>query len=259
MRAVLGIDAAWTETNPSGVALVEETLAGWRLHTVKASYGEFCGGGAGNNSPDVWALLNACRVRLGRLPDLIAVDMPMAFSKIEKRRKSDTEISRIFGPAKAATHSPSKQRPGPLSDKLREDFEVAGYPLCTFGKFRAPGILEVYPHTALIALTGDQVRLQYKVAKTRIYWPEIYDITARRVRLREVWQRIVTALEEQILGVLEKLPVPGPETIGGDLKAYEDRLDAVVCAYAAIAALEGRARAYGDADSAIWVPLPSRS
>jgi predicted RNase H-like nuclease len=41
---------------------------------------------------------------------------------------------------------------------------------------------------------------------------------------------------------------------GRALKAYEDQLDAVVCAYVAIAALEGRAESYGDDVSAIWVP-----
>ena len=40
------------------------------------------------------------------------------------------------------------------------------------------------------------------------------------------------------------------------LKAFEDQLDAVVCAWVGVCALEGRARAYGDAESAIWVPHP---
>ena len=37
MRTVLGIDAAWTETQPSGVALAEE-VSGWRLVTAEISY-----------------------------------------------------------------------------------------------------------------------------------------------------------------------------------------------------------------------------
>ena len=36
MRTVLGIDAAWTGTQPSGVALAEETERGWRLDAVAA-------------------------------------------------------------------------------------------------------------------------------------------------------------------------------------------------------------------------------
>ena len=40
-RAVLGIDAAWTATQPSGVACAVETEGGWRLAAVGTSYGEF--------------------------------------------------------------------------------------------------------------------------------------------------------------------------------------------------------------------------
>jgi hypothetical protein len=40
-RAVLGVDAAWTERQPSGVARAVETGKGWRLAAVEASYGHF--------------------------------------------------------------------------------------------------------------------------------------------------------------------------------------------------------------------------
>jgi hypothetical protein len=38
MRAVLGIDAAWTITQPSGVALAVERSNGWRMIAAAASY-----------------------------------------------------------------------------------------------------------------------------------------------------------------------------------------------------------------------------
>ena len=41
VRSVLGIDAAWTTKNPSGVALVAETSNGWELIRVAGSYSEF--------------------------------------------------------------------------------------------------------------------------------------------------------------------------------------------------------------------------
>ncbi len=43
---------------------------------------------------------------------------------------------------------------------------------------------------------------------------------------------------------------------GWRLKAYEDRLDAVICAAVAIACLNGAATVFGDDDAAIWVPVP---
>jgi predicted RNase H-like nuclease len=264
MRVVLGIDAAWKATEPSGVALAKETTAGWRLVVVESSYAHFAARAAARTPegpprgepPDVAALLEACCRLAGRAPDLVAVDMPLARTPIVGRRASDLEVSREFGAAKAATHSPSALRPGWLADKLREDFARAGFTLCTASGVRAPGLIEVYPHAALLALTGDKLRLPYKAGKTTIYWPET-TLDVRRVRLREVWGRIVAALDNEIAGVAEALPPPGPgpDVRGWALKAYEDKLDAVICAYVAIAALDGRAKPYGDQDSAIWVPL----
>ncbi len=41
MTAVMGIDAAWTVTNPSGVALVEQSGARWRCVALSPSYSGF--------------------------------------------------------------------------------------------------------------------------------------------------------------------------------------------------------------------------
>jgi len=45
-RAVLGIDAAWTAGEPSGVALITDGGTGWRLLEVAASYEQFPQGDA---------------------------------------------------------------------------------------------------------------------------------------------------------------------------------------------------------------------
>ena len=257
MRSVLGIDAAWTEKNPSGLALVVETEAGWSLNSISKSYGQFIGSDPKSNTPDIAKLISSCVEKIGRRPDIVAVDMPLSHKPIEKRRTSDTEISKEFVAFKAPTHSPLPTRPGRLADQIREDFVSVGYSLCTATGLQIPGVIEVYPHAALIRLTGDKIRLEYKTGKTKKYWPHIEDLDERRRLLRQVWQRIVETLNREIDGVAEKLPIPSPEQVGAALKEFEDQLDAVVCAYVAIAALEGRARAFGDADSAIWVPAPS--
>ena len=264
-RLVLGIDAAWTATEPSGVALAKETERGWRLLAAEASYAHFRERAEGRapevrprgESPNVPALLEACRRLAGRLPDLVAVDMPLSRQPIVGRRVSDLAISRAYGARKAATHSPSALRPGRLADKLREDFGLAGYDLCTAGAFVTPGIMEVYPHAALLEMSGDPVRLSYKAGKTTTYWPKT-PIAERRARLHSVWRRIVAMLDAEIGGVAEMLPSPSPDIKGRALKKYEDKLDAVVCAFVAIRALDGQAQAYGDDLSAIWVPAPPR-
>jgi hypothetical protein len=48
-------------------------------------------------------------------------------------------------------HAPSTLRPGPLRDTLKQGFERAGYPLLTASP-AAPGLIEVYPHPALLGL-----------------------------------------------------------------------------------------------------------
>ena len=68
------------------------------------------------------------------------------------------------------------------------------------------------------------------------------------------WSRIVDLLEAQVAGVAVKLPLPRPHVSRHVLKAYEDALDAVICAYIGIHILEGRATAFGDEMSSIWVP-----
>jgi predicted RNase H-like nuclease len=40
------------------------------------------------------------------------------------------------------------------------------------------------------------------------------------------------------------------------MKGYEDAMDAIVCAWIACEFLAGRCAAYGDTDSAIWLPRP---
>lgn len=52
------------------------------------------------------------------------------------------------------------------------------------------------------------------------------------------------------------LPVPETSVRGRALKAFEDMLDAVVCAWVGCCILDGRARSFGDGSSAIWVPRP---
>jgi predicted RNase H-like nuclease len=199
-------------------------------------------------------MLDAARKICGRQVDLVAVDMPMSREPISERRCCDNKISEKYGKRKAATHSPGADRPGRLSGRLRDGFEKAQYRLCTSPPAR--GLIEVYPHPALIEFLSEPERLKYKAGKMRAYWPDpTLPPMQRHTNLRAVWTRIVEALDRRIAGVGAALPPPAPETRGWRLKAFEDKLDAVVCAAVAIACLDGKARAYGDDNAAIWVPI----
>jgi len=261
MGSVLGIDAAWVEKNPSGVALVTVTTEGARLEAVEASYDRFHARAQGfdplslpvaGSRPDAKGLLASARA-IGQQPvDLVAIDMPLAHSPITGRRTSDTAVSKEYGARKASTHSPNEHSPGAISDRLRVDFEQQGYSLGT-DRIVPPSLIEVYPHPALIHLCGASERLPYKVSKARAYWKGLTS-SERRRRLIGVWEGILDSLEVQLSGVRSLLPLPSESSNNSQLKAFEDSLDAVVCAWVGVQALKGRARPLGDADSAIWIP-----
>jgi predicted RNase H-like nuclease len=261
MRAVLGIDAAWTLTEPSGVALVVESRGAWRLIAAEPSYKRFqiraetgspTQARPRGSRPDAAELLASAAKLCGSSVELVAIDMPLAYTPIIGRRAADDAVSHFYGARKCATHTPSASRPGPISDALREGFEKAGYPLLT-KSIASMGIIEVYPHPALVELANASGRLPYKTSRISAYWPSATP-RQRRSRLFRQWRKIVALLENEIADVKIGLPRLRLDVSGVEVKAYEDTLDAIICAWVAICALEGRATSFGDANSAIWIP-----
>ncbi len=263
MPAVLGIDAAWTVTEPSGVAVAVRVRESWKLCAVAPSYAAFlalsqhqtiAGGRHRGSDVEARALLSRAADFAGAEVDLVAIDMPLSYDPICARRMSDNLVSSAYGARHCSTHTPSATRPGRISDDLRAGFAQAGYPLLTTDVC-IPGLVEVYPHPALVELTGSERRLPYKHGKIRNYWPT--DSTqVRRENLVDTWKLIMTRLERELDGVGSLLNLPPVSARGWEMKAFEDMLDAVVCAWIGVTVLEGRARAYGDERSAIWIPEP---
>jgi predicted RNase H-like nuclease len=259
-RAVLGIDAAWTLHNPSGVALAVEAGTGWRLLAAEASYRRFLSRAHGGepearptgSRPEPSALLAAAKKLAGVDVGLVAFDMPLSHEPITGRRASDRAVSSAYGRQKCATHAPSADRPGEISDALRAGFASLGYRLQTTDLV-GRGIIEVYPHPALVELAGASVRLPYKASRARLYWPEA-SVAERKLKLIEQWRTIVALLDREVAGAADLLRPPQATASGVDLKAFEDMLDAAICAWIAACALDGRCRAYGDDVSAVWVP-----
>jgi predicted RNase H-like nuclease len=66
-------------------------------------------------------------------------------------------------------------------------------------------------------------------------------------------------LDREIAGVEAALACLDAAANGVALKAYEDALDAIVCAWVGVCALEGRATPLGNELSAIWVPRLMRA
>jgi len=264
-RTVLGIDAAWTDHQPSGVALVQQQGQCWRCLAVAPSYASFLAHAEGfpvdwgarhrDSKPDVRKLLNASARMAGRPVDLIAIDMPLSTEPIGGRRSADQQVSSEFGSRGCSVHSPTTTRPGALSDELRSDLEQLGYPLQTTCTHRssAGGVLEVYPHVALLGLVGCDYRLPYKISRSRRYWPGL-PVRQRIEKLLGNFRRIHGALERQIEAIDLPLPEPAAVATLSAIKPLEDGLDALVCAWVAMEHLQGRTRALGNSSAAIWCP-----
>jgi predicted RNase H-like nuclease len=269
MALVLGIDAAWTEAGSSGVALLECTKGERRVIACAPSYASFVAYSENipidwrkpaDGSLDVFELLKAAK-RLGRATiDVVAIDMPVARTKITGRRAADQTISAEFGSAWASTHSPTLQRPGAYGHNLTENFRSAGYSLATAHEHSAPcSLIEVYPLAAFVRLMNVSKRPPYKASKSAKYWKESRRPEERIGKLLDVWSEIVRCLRSDISELNFKVPDRRKIAHLSELKPYEDALDAVISAYVGALFLQGAAEAFGDGEAAIWVPMSQHS
>jgi predicted RNase H-like nuclease len=268
MATILAIDAAWTNTEPSGVAVVQGDADQWCCIAVAPSYQAFLGLANGTaidwdrrrfegTPPDVCGLLEAAKKIAKSAVDLVTVDIPLATVPIVGRREADQAISREFGARLCAAHTPGQLRPGPLGASLLDAFIAAGFPLKTRTRpnelLDTPALIEVYPHPSLLSLLNVHQRVPYKVSKSGKYWRGT-PIRQRIENLLAQFAIIHVALAE-FFGVLPvQMPTQASVQNLTSLKRYEDALDAIVCAWVGTQFLSGVTSALGDATAAIWVP-----
>ena len=263
---VLGIDAAWTTHQPSGVALVQRKGSHWQCKALAPSYDSFLAFAsrqpqdpatkARGSEPDPGALLRASQQLTGQPMSCVSVDMPLATTPITGRRTADNIVSSRFGTRGCAVHSPSAERPGAIADRLRGNLTSLGCNLHTTSCNRElPALIEVYPHVALLALLGRDYRVPYKVSRSLQYWKSEQLSPAERItRLLQEFQAIRAGLEPHIAAIPTIIPEVGEVKTLASLKPIEDMLDALVCAWMGIQHLQGRSSGLGDSGAAIWVP-----
>jgi len=264
MKAVLGIDAAWTAGNNSGVALVEYCNGNWNCRAVSSSYQDFCKFDSINEHagerPIPKLLISAAeKLLVNGHVDVVTVDMPMSNVEITGRRDSDRQISKKFGKQGCSTHTPSRDRPGMVGKMMSNGFAKMGYRLRTTEEWlytEKRQLIEVYPHPALLNLLEAKYRIPYKESKNKRYWPKA-TIEQRKRNLLHEYKKIIAGLKKDIDQI--ELTLPSEEEIDSfsfaSLKTIEDSIDALVCAWVGIRHIQGQTKAYGDKNAAIWIPL----
>lgn len=263
---MLGIDAAWTVRQPSGVALLQQQGGQWRCLGLAPSYQAFEALASGTpvdwqhrpkgSHPSMERLLAAAKQLSGTPVQLITFDMPLSTEAIVGRRMADREVSRLFGSRGCAVHSPGSKRPGELADEIRAELQGLGYQLqtATFST-QTPGVMEVYPHVALLALLQRQYRVPYKVSRSLQYAKGEHLSRQERIeRILKEFRVIRQALHQRIEGIDLPLPEAADVSALAALKPLEDCLDALICAWVGIEHLQGQTRAFGDSTAAIWCP-----
>ena len=267
MTTVLGIDAAWTAGEPSGVALVRRQTSRWRCVAVAPSYAAFTALAEGHapdwsrpatgSAPDIPGLLHAATALAGEAVTLVTIDMPVATSPILRRRAADQAVSRSFGARWCSAHSPGPARPGALGAELSRRFTELGYAVATAATpvGTTHRLVEVYPHPALLTLLNRERRVPYKVSKASTYWRGA-SIPERIGRLLDEFANIQRGLKQHIDDMAIRLPRADDVKTLSALKPVEYALDALVCCWVGGAYLAGTAYPLGDETAAVWCPGP---
>ncbi len=265
MPYILGVDAAWTAHHPSGISLLQQ-LPNGSLTVLKLarSYREFLERDTPDwtakpeaSPPPLVEVLEHCRAR-GWPVRVVALDIPLAPQPVRGYREADRALTRAYSGRGAPVHSPTPQRPGIISDAIYEQLTSVGFQWAgAQAVLDRPSFIEVYPHAAIIELFGYAYRFPYKVHKRGQYWRDDPPEVRHRksiFSLLELKQKIA-GYTTLALGVEFPELVPEQSYSLPFLKGYEDVLDSLVCALSGWAYAAERATAYGDQDTAIWVPL----
>lgn len=262
MKVVLGIDAAWSPGNASGVALVAgEPHGPWRCVRSAPSFEAFLGedacpqcGARDGVEERLLAVLRKAEALAGAPVNVAAVDMPVG-AAVTASRAADRQVTSRFGRRRCPAYSPTPTSPGPVADAYWRAFAALGF-LHATAAGPAPGpraLLEVYPHTALLSLLRVPCRFEYKVGHSLKFWKGA-GVPERIAKVLGQFGRIARALSGAFAGVDFQLPTEAETATLAALKPWEDRLDALVCAWMGVRYLEGGAVPLGDATSAVWCP-----
>ena len=224
-RRLIGIDLAWGEGNGSGCAeLVWERgeLALSRLDLLYST-----------DEIVEW-------IGLERGDWVVAVDAPLVVLNETGRRAADAEASRFYGRFEAGAYPANRKvltkyaRGGEhRGEQLLRALQSGGARLVESPGGAVAGRLafETYPHIVMVELFGLDRTIKYKKGADADKRRGQHQLCAA---IREHLCSASANPRLQIVDLLEEmLDDPEPPLTGVRLKSREDRLDGLVCAYAA--------------------------
>jgi predicted RNase H-like nuclease len=193
---------------------------------------------------------------------VVGFDAPLLVVNPTGRRRSEADLSRAFAAQHAGVYPTNTAMPhfaeGGRAARLarRYDLAIDATVPWAAGQRRA---LEVYPHSASVALFDLDFILKYKGQRGRT-------LESRRAALDRL-VHLLSGLHSQ--DGLPPLTAPdgfaslrneiARAPTGAALRRLEDPIDAIVCAYVAMLFVAGRTRVIGDAATgAIVTPIQER-
>jgi predicted RNase H-like nuclease len=207
----LGLDLAWSERNPSGVAARDENSV---LLDVRADV-------RGDD-----AVLEWVRAQLGSC-GVLGIDMPTIVRNPTGIRRCERELGAVFRHAHAAPHPANLRRfpDGGRARRIIDALSADGVTESLDVRPRDPRTvaLEIFPHPAHVRLFGlDRIFAYKKKARD---WPAVLSEWSR---YRAALATLATADPPLQLGPA----IPAAVTLRG-YKRWDDTLDAITCAYVA--------------------------
>lgn len=232
----IGVDLAWKEKNSSGVAVIDER-------------------GRLLDSKNLWTdeeILAYIR-QYGSDGSVVAIDASLAILNEEGSRDCERELSKDFGRYNASTYPSNRNLHLKLFGRLRgeelvhalaSEFQPGIAPPQEILRKQGPvnQLIEVYPHAAMVQLFQLDEIIKYKKGRVAQRRLELDRYIGYLKKLSEM----EPALRYERKGIWD---VDLDELRGRGLKAFEDRLDGIFCAYIAFYwyywGLE-RCKVYGD-------------
>ena len=227
-RRLIGIDLAWKDGNCSGC--VELVADGDRLTLTRVRL--IC------EIDDIVKWIDPERGEW-----IVAIDAPLVVRNRDKSREAERQVNRCYttrhASARPASHKSlgKNHRGGQLLRALTE--KHCGDLIEEPHKLIGPRLVfETYPHPATIELFGRGCIVKYKNVSV------VEQRDGQEELVKEIRRHLASGRGTPQLcrnGALKRLlRKPNPPLEGDELKAREDRLDALLCAYIAAWAGAGR-------------------